>query len=993
MKKIGITAALLLASVSTSAVAQDQALVIGTYATDGLSQRLDANGYDVTLIASADLMPSDLSVYTQVWDLRYNNALSANESTYFTNFLSEGGGLFLIGEHSGFASRNNSIVDFIVSAGGGSVTYGGSSTTTQYVTPEFNGNGAVVADPSVGFYIPSAGTYSDSGNGTFFSTTEAGGAGQGIGIAFGTGSLINVPDGRILTYLDVDTFSASMGESTPALRSLVDRMISFVAGSFQVDPELPPPGGEIVVGTIDTSQASFDLGDPEATGRLVTFDGGMLIMTGADPDNTIVVPVLVNETGAFIDTAGGQSEISGDIGGDGGIVLSGGGQIAFSGTNNYAGGTVLTENTTLTITSGNAIGSGNLVLMGGMLQADQALAVSNNVVLMNGANVLDTQTSAVVVDGDISGTGGFTKNGTGTLTLTGANSYTGGTTIAGGTLIGSTASLTGDVVNNAQFVIAQDNDGAFGGDISGTGSFAKNGTGTLTLTGANSYTGNTVVTGGTLIANGFLGNSTVVLQDATRLAGNGLVGGISAGAGSTVAPAGHAIGVLMVDGDITFAAGSTFEVNANAAGEADRIASTGSITLSGGMVQVLAADGNYAPQTAYTILTGASVEGQFDGVETDLAFLMPTLSYADNGVGLVLTRNDVDFADVAATRNQAEVAGAINAAFSADSALYYAVVGQSSQGAQTIFDSLSGEVHASVVNAVVQDSDRTRRAMLGRTNAPRNEGLNLWLQGTGARDEWSNDGNAQGYNRNSAGMLGGLDLLMGDFVVGAALGYTDGEMNVARRMSNASIEGVHAGVYAATTLGPVSLSVGGQYADYDIDTERDLALPGMGQSLSAEYDAETFGAFARAGVRIPLGNGAIEPFAGVNWTRFERGDFAESGGALALTAADETQDWTFSSVGFRTFVPVDRATRFSVSVSGEWQHALGDRETHADLAFAQGDPVFTVAGAPLAEDAALADVALNYRVSDAMSVGVGYSGTIADYGMTNAAKANLSINF
>ena len=638
-------------------------------------------------------------------------------------------------------------------------------------------------------------------------------------------------------------------------------------------------------------------------------------------------------------------------------------------------------------------GSYDPTLDGGTLQFTEDGSVGNDLTVESGGT-LDTGVYDVELSGVISGTnsGPLVKTGSGSLLLTGTNSFDGGYQIQDGTLIGSTTSLTGDVLNNASLVIDQDTDGSFGGDISGSGTFTKDGAGTVTLTGTNSYTGGTTIAGGTLNVDGYLTNSRVLVQNAARLTGQGVVAGISAASGSTIAPAGAAIGTLMVDGDIDFTSGSTLEINANADGQADLLAATGNVTIAGGTVQILAADGNYAPQTSYMIVSGESVEGSFDDVETDLAFLMPTLSYRSNGVGLLLTRNDVEFANVAETMNQIEVGSALNDAFAAESALYYAVVGQSAAGAREIFDNLSGEVHATVANALVQDGDRTRRAVLARIDTPRSSGLNLWLQGAGARDEWSSDRNASGYDRNSAGLLGGLDLQTGHSVVGVAAGYADGKLEMDQRLSQASVSGVTASAYAGTQLGPVSLSFGAQYADYDIDTDRSMVLSDIDQSVSGEYGAETLGAFARAGFKIPVGNGAIEPFLGVNWSRFERGGFAESGGTLALDAAAEKADWTFGSIGFKSIVPLDPDSPFSVSMSAEWQHALGDHDTAATLSFTEGE-AFTIAGAPLAKDAALADLALNYRLADRIMAGLGYQGTIADYGMTNAVRASLSIGF
>src|SRR3546814_7019492 len=123
----------------------------------------------------------------------------------------------------------------------------------------------------------------------------------------------------------------------------------------------------------------------------------------------------------------------------------------------------------------------------------------------------------------------------------------------------------------------QPGDTAFGGDISGTGSFVEQGEGTLNLTGDSSYTGPTSVNGGTLAVNGSI-VSPVTVNSGGTLGGNGSVGSTTVAGGGTLAP-GNSIGRLTVNGDLAFAAGSTYEVEVNAAGDADRLDATGAVTI------------------------------------------------------------------------------------------------------------------------------------------------------------------------------------------------------------------------------------------------------------------------------------------------------------------------------------------------------------------------------------------------------------------------------
>ena len=124
------------------------------------------------------------------------------------------------------------------------------------------------------------------------------------------------------------------------------------------------------------------------------------------------------------------------------------------------------------------------------------------------------------LSGALGGAGDLTKSGLGTLVLSGTSSRTGATTVSAGTLQGTTATLTGDITDNANVTFDQSTAGTYGGVLFGSGSLTKIGAGTLTLTGANGYGGGTKVTGGSLSisSDGNLGNGgTVALGDGTGI--------------------------------------------------------------------------------------------------------------------------------------------------------------------------------------------------------------------------------------------------------------------------------------------------------------------------------------------------------------------------------------------------------------------------------------------------------------------------------------------
>ncbi len=197
--------------------------------------------------------------------------------------------------------------------------------------------------------------------------------------------------------------------------------------------------------------------------------------------------------------------------------------------------------------------------------------------------------------------------------------------------------LANAIVLNADPTIdTQANTATISGVISGSGALDKIGSGTLILTGANTYSGPTDVQAGTLGLRGSLA-STVTVESGATLGGTGSVGGLIANSGAMVAP-----GVLgpyaqfTVTGEASFASGSAFGVNVGAAGQNDKLVSTGSTTLSGGTVAVSGAGGTYLPSTRYTVLTAeGGLSGTFSSLSSGgdlatLAFLAPDMSISTN---------------------------------------------------------------------------------------------------------------------------------------------------------------------------------------------------------------------------------------------------------------------------------------------------------------------------------------------------------------------------
>jgi autotransporter-associated beta strand protein len=388
----------------------------------------------------------------------------------------------------------------------------------------------------------------------------------------------------------------------------------------------------------------------------VTIANGATLNVGAGGNIT----PDITDNGTFAVQRATAFSYGGVISGTGVVQQLGPGTTTLTGTNTYLGGTQINGGT-LAINNDGNLGNvaGGLSFNGGTLRFLGGTTINRAITLNAGGGTFDTNGFNEVLGGPITGVGGLTKVGVGTLQVGGPGTYSGATNVSAGTLqagnanvfsttsaytvasgavldlnnfsqtIGSLAGAGNVGLGSAVLTTGSDNTSTtYSGIIAGTGGVTKTGTGTLTLSNTSGYTGPTVVNGGTLSVNGSIATSNGLdVNNGGTVGGTGFLPTTRINAGGTLSP-GNSIGTITV-ASLMLSTAATYLVQVSGT-TADRTNVTGAAALAG-TLQVAYLTAPVFGQN-YIILHAGTRSGTFGTVTTNNSGITTTVTYTPTDV-------------------------------------------------------------------------------------------------------------------------------------------------------------------------------------------------------------------------------------------------------------------------------------------------------------------------------------------------------------------------
>ena len=470
---------------------------------------------------------------------------------------------------------------------------------------------------------------------------------------------------------------------------------------------------------------------------------------------------------------------------------------------------------------------------------------------------------------------------------------------------------------------------------------------------------------------------------------------------------GNSVGIVEVLGNLTVAAGATYQAQVGATG-ADLIAVGGTASLTGGTIVATSTAGNPALGSSTPILTAAGgVSGSFNALTEPTTGIAPgtrfdTL-YSPSTISLVMTPasyGTLAAAGVVESGSESAVGGALDAIRPAPGVamgpsqsalfdpLYILPAGSIAIGLDELAPSIYAEAMITGRNAWYLMADAVSAQLAARrglaadkaaSSAPGPNGSTIWFSGLAGYDSTGAGGGSPGFSAGLGGAAAGIDVpVAGSGRLGVAVGSVEAQ-TWSRTGGQAATDTAQFVSYGQWQRGMffAEAQLGLMYQEENVRR----TLPLFGAASQGDTDGIAGGGGVRVGMQNNFGTWLIEPSLGFGGFDLHMNGLAErAGGALAETIGGATlasAESTLAVSAQRAFV-LSETVRMTVKGRLGWSHEFADDTARISASFTGlSGSGFTLNSAPIGRDAALVGLGADIKVAAwPVTMFVGYGGAI-----------------
>lgn len=595
-------------------------------------------------------------------------------------------------------------------------------------------------------------------------------------------------------------------------------------------------------------------------------------------------------------------------------------------------------------------------------------------------------------------------------------------------LINASKAIQGFKVFSSSIEINDSANSQWSNNISGAGGFTKNGTGILTLSGKNTYTGDTNINAGTLVVNGSISSELTVASVGTLsgtglIAGNvqmsgtlspGESPGVLSVAGS-LALATRSLTVMDIDGTNL----------GSGAGSHDRLNLTGveSIFTADGVLRPLlrgisgGANNDFTPAIgqSFPIITAAggisnsfvSLTQPSEGLSANSRF---DLLYGVTGIDLVTTPDSYKtFVNnlVSKPTIVSNLAGAL------DNARSSAGVKMSNEN-KTFFDalyplntskvgeamvSLSGTIQSSLIAENIHlQHDLTRQitdhARFARSAPTASISRRFWQAGSASYGEHKSDAEGFGYDFNRYTALGGVDVdITQKVTLGLGGGYANSNVTEYAQKRTGSLKNYFGFILASIKHKKLSAvaTLGVSHSEHQ--ASRLITFGANGRVSSESDDTDFFGGFDLSS-NHRIKNLTLVPTLAFSMAALSRDAFSESGthpGTLSFTKNDIVTVRSRFSLPVQRIFTIKRKNDLVLDAALGWVHELAADSIRPEAMIL--DEKFRASAVRPVKNMFQLNTRVGFSPSEKIHINVGYRGEFAGHYSSHGFRASAHYYF